>query len=122
VRYDTTAAFDTASSWVAFDMATLNTLATGFTGAIFDGRYVYYVPRQFGGAGLVVRYDTHASFALASAWTTFDTHGVDVNAGGFMGAIFDGEFVYFVPGPGHVIVRFDTGTMIHPPENGGSFF
>jgi hypothetical protein len=122
VRYDTTAAFGSASSWEAFNMETLSTLATGFTGAIFDGRYVYYVPRQFGGDGLVVRYDTHTGFTLASSWTTFDTHDVNVNAGGFMGAIFDGEFVYFVPGPGHLIVRFDTGTRIQPPENGGSFF
>jgi len=122
VRYDTQAPFDIVSSWESFDMETLNTLATGFTGAIFDGRYVYFVPRQFGGDGLVVQYDTQASFTLASSWSTFDTHAVNVDAGGFMGAIFDGEFVYFVPGPGHVIVRFDTTALIQPPESGGSFF
>jgi hypothetical protein len=122
VRYDTQGPFGTASSWASFDMETLSTLATGFTGAVFDGRYMYFVPHGSGGAGLLARYDTFGAFTLAASWDTFDVHGVDVNAGGFLGAIFDGEFVYLVPGAGHVTVRFDTGQGIKPPERGGSFF
>jgi hypothetical protein len=122
VRYDTQAVFGAVSSWETFDAQTLSAQAAGFSGASFDGRYVYFSPHGFGNVGLVVRYDTQATFALASSWSTFDTHAVDVNAGGFMGAIFDGAFVYFVPGAGHVLVRFDARPPSKPPENGGSFF
>ena len=58
VRYDTTLAFATKSSWSAFDATTVNAAAKGFAGAAFDGRYVYFVP--YGNAtrsGVVLRFD-----------------------------------------------------------------
>jgi hypothetical protein len=47
VRFDTTAGpngFTQASSWSSFDTGTLSSNATGFFGAVFDGRYLYLVP------------------------------------------------------------------------------
>ena len=44
-RYDTTAPFTTSSSYATFDTkAFVSSNSTGFTGGVFDGRYVYYAP------------------------------------------------------------------------------
>ena len=39
VRYDTQAAYGTASSWSTFDVASVDPKAKGFNGAQYDGRY-----------------------------------------------------------------------------------
>ena len=44
VRYDTQANFITSTAWSSFDLAALNPGAVGYAGAVFDGRYVYFVP------------------------------------------------------------------------------
>jgi hypothetical protein len=129
-RYDTTAAFVLKGSWSTFDTTPLG--GQGFSGAVYDGsRYVYFVPYQVhsvdGGlvnSGLVVRYDTHAAFASASAWSVFDTTTLGVAAGAtppsaFHGAVFDGQYIYFVPSGSMSnrtgrVARFDTT----PPEAG----
>ncbi len=60
LRYDTKAtAADAFTSvlplaWSLFDVKSLG-VPGGFSGAVFDGRYVYFVPTQ----SKVVRYDTH---------------------------------------------------------------
>lgn len=113
VRYDTTAAFVTSSSWTTFDTTTLDPLAKGFVGGAFDGRYLYLVPYVTGVAifgSIVARYDTQAGFTSAAAWSLFDTHTVDPGAAGFIGGAFDGRYVYCVPyaaGSGR-IVRHDS--------------
>jgi hypothetical protein len=65
-RFDTTyAALDADGAWSSFDMATLlcgsadaACAAPGgshqFFGCVFDGRYVYFIPR---GGGVLVRFD-----------------------------------------------------------------
>ena len=54
----------------------------GFAGAVFDGRYIYFVPLDSvgGGAGYngeVIRYDTQSDFLQASSWSAYDSavHG-----------------------------------------------
>lgn len=62
VRYDTQAPHDAPASWSTFDVATLNPAATNFTGALFDGRWVYFIPKRATGA--IVRFDTGGAGAL----------------------------------------------------------
>jgi hypothetical protein len=114
-RYDTQATFTTLSSWSTFDTTTTPGAAKGFLGATFDGRYVYFVPNYDGTAynGVVARYDTKATFALASSWATFDVSTVTALAKGFFGAAFDGRYVYLVPyfnGTAYhgLVARYDT--------------
>lgn len=114
VRFDTHAAFDVASSYQAFDLATVDPNARGFFGGVFDGKYVYLVPYIPASArsGLVVRFDIAAPFAAATSWQTFDTTTVDPGAKGFCGGAFDGRYVYLVPGnddqPDGILARYDT--------------
>ncbi len=104
-------ALDDRSKWSTFDTTTVSATATGFQGAAFDGRYLYFVPNSnLGGLdGVVVRYDTQAVFTTAESWSTFDMSTVDAGAKGFLGAAFDGRYVYFVPGGANTLVgRLDT--------------
>jgi hypothetical protein len=114
VRYDTATSFPTATAWTPFDMTTINASAEGFTGATFDGRYVYFVPRN---RTVVARLDTQAtSFDSKSSWATYDLSTVtpaDAGAPSFAGGAFDGRFVYFIPGvtgtqPLGNVVRYDS--------------
>ena len=116
-RYDTTADFSTAGSWTVYDVSAVDTNAGGFEGAVFDGRYIYFVPlsdASYNTSGHVTRYDTTADFSTAGSWTVYDVTAVDSEALGFEGAVFDGRYVYFVPNwdsgwdnNGHV-TRYDT--------------
>ncbi len=95
LRYDTQATFASTSSWSSFDVTTVNAHAGGYRGAVFDGRYVYFVP--FGRYAIVARFDTQAAFTSAAAWSSFDVASVDAQLVGFTGATFDGRYVYLVP-------------------------
>jgi hypothetical protein len=125
VRYDPQAPFGTSASWSIFDVSTVNPSAKGFAGAAFDGRYVYFVPNNSSKPdGLVARYDTQATFGAAGSWSTFDmtTAGADATTG-FLGAGFDGRYVYLNSGGG--VARFDAKTppsMPTLPGFSGSFF
>jgi hypothetical protein len=64
-------------------------------GAIFDGRYVYYVPYA---NSVAVRYDTRGEFSDPACWTAYDagnTSGLDTR--GYDGAAFDGKYIYYIP-------------------------
>lgn len=122
--FDTAADFRSASSWRTFDLTTVKTTAQGFTGALYDGRYIYYLPSdnsatadtEAGGVfystpdGVVVRYDTSVGFESRSAYETFDTAKLDHNAVGFVGGAFDGRYIYMAPYYANtgVVPRFDT--------------
>lgn len=123
-RYDTTASFTDPSSWSSFDPSTAIPLAKGFRGAAFDGRYLYLVPYMNPSAmntdGLVVRYDTSATFTDVASWSSFDTTTLNPNAKGYYGAAFDGRHVYFVPTDG-VVARFDTTGVFDSPDAWSTF-
>ncbi len=132
VRFDTTGSFTNAGSWSSFDVAPLNPAAKGFAGAAFDGRFVYFVPYAVNAPtqgtlvfdGVVVRYDTTASFGSAASWSTFDTAQLMGAPQGFFGAVFDGEYLYLIPSGSTVAVRFDAKTprsMPALPQFQGSF-
>jgi hypothetical protein len=111
--------FDDVASWAAFDAGDhgVGTDPDGYWSAVFDGRYVYFVPDDNGIAkhGEVLRYDTKEEFAAADSWATYDpgADGVGVDPDGFREGVFDGRFVYFVPadngsGAHGEVLRYDT--------------
>jgi hypothetical protein len=100
LRYDTTGDFNEVSSWITFDAGEhgVGTDPDGYAGAVFDGCYVYFVPHRNGSDyhGEVLRYDTTRDFVETSSWITFDAgeHGVGTDPDGYLGAVFDGRYVY----------------------------
>ncbi len=119
VRLDTTAPFDSSSSWTTFapGAAGLGAGAVGFSAASFDGRSIYLVQGRDGSgpAGRVVRYDTRASFGSVSSWSLFDpvAAGVGTEPDGARSAVFDGRYLYVGHGNGSSgfsgeVLRLDT--------------
>jgi hypothetical protein len=98
-RFDTRGPFTAPTSWSAFQMSSVNPGPLGFATGIFDGRYVYLVPNgQLNNwSGLISRFDTTASFALAGSYATFDVASVESDLRGFFGGAFDGRYVYLAP-------------------------
>lgn len=103
LRYDTSGVFNSASSWTTFLVtdAGASTNTFGYHGAVFNGRYVFFVPIAESSCqyeGQVLRYDTHADFSLSSSWSVYDAADDAVASdGGFFGGVFDGQFVYYTP-------------------------
>jgi len=119
LRYDQTEAFTSPASWSTCDPGLLGIGIDpdGYSDAVFDGRYVYFAPFDNGGArhGEVLRYDTTGDFAAAGSWATFDAgdHGVGSDPDGYIGAVFDGRYVLFVPHSNGTenhgeVLRYDT--------------
>jgi len=114
LRYDTDGSFDISSSWLTHDPGTLG----GYEGAVFDGRYIYFVPHWdevVGSHGEVLRYDTTNGFNDLDSWTAYDPgdDGLGTDPDGYVDAIFDGRYIYFGPnynGPGFhgEVLRYDT--------------
>jgi hypothetical protein len=109
VRYDTSMPIANPMSWEAFTAATLSGFGSSdsFFGAAFDGRYVYCLPYA---STKLLRYDTTTKFGSASSWQVLDLTAVTstVGVGGYQSAVYDGEYLYLVPDPGHSIaLRFD---------------
>ena|GEM_PF-272232 len=115
LRYDTQRDFKNLTSWEAYDAGNTSGLNTkGYYGAVFDGNYVYFVPR-FDGVGYhsrVLRYDTRKAFSRSSSWEAYDA-GLPIS---YQSAAFDGRYIYFAPGSGQdkekghsgKILRYDT--------------
>jgi hypothetical protein len=131
LRYDTTASFTLASSWVTYDASNTNGAGSnkGFEGGVFDGRYIYFVP-NYNGVGMtgeVLRYDTRASFTLAGSWTSYNAGNTDGTGGntGFVGAVFDGRYVYFSPSYNGAddgeVLRYDTTASFTAPGSWVSY-
>jgi hypothetical protein len=122
LRYDRRGAFDVVSSWATYTPAAngVGNIAKGFEDAVFDGRYLYFVPSYSGTGsnayhGEVLRYDTLAPFQTASSWAAFDpgSNGVGLDPDGYNGGTFDGRFIYFAPtnngtGPHGEVLMYDT--------------
>jgi hypothetical protein len=121
LRHDTTAAFDEASSWARFDAAALiDDRCRCYDGAVYDGRYVYFVPLE---GGNVLRFDTSGDFSDPRDWESFDRrslHGADAN-GANVGAIFDGRYVYLTPYAHSTVVRYDTTTSFSDSSSWSTF-
>jgi hypothetical protein len=133
LRYDTTGDFADSSSWDAFNASRTDGLATeGYHGAAFDGRRVIFVPYQ--GAsfhGRVLAYDVAGEFESTRSWSALDAAVTDgLATQGYVGAAFDGRYVYFAPyrlpggaAPFHGnVLRFDARLPreLPPTTQGGS--
>jgi hypothetical protein len=103
-------AMTTAACWTTYDVTDAVGAIPGASGGTFDGRYVYFAPS---GPGSIFRYDTTAAFDATASWSAFDPskQGGDAAAysDSYAGAIFDGQYVYFVPGDTvPAFLRYDT--------------
>jgi hypothetical protein len=115
-RLDTTAGpFGSVSSWSAHDLTRIFAADAGtpqYAGAAFDGRFVYLIPVGDGFDSLT-RYDTLSPFTADCGWSTFDLTQLAANDAGaplYVGAIFDGQYLYLVPDGSYPIVRFNAKT------------
>jgi len=105
LRYDTRADFKTAGSWSAADVPYVDGLTTkGYVGAVFDGRYVFFIPYQQDASPYgvyhanVLRYDTAGTFKEPASWSAFDAGGIDgIKTKGMKYGCFAGTYVYLVP-------------------------
>jgi hypothetical protein len=119
VRHDRRCAFDDPDAWESFDLVPVGDgkgkLAKGFCGGVFDGRYVYVIPRDADTTmnsvhGSLVRYDTEQPFLEPTSYVIADLSTiVDPGARGYCGGIFDGRYVYLVPNRlGAPALKYDT--------------
>jgi hypothetical protein len=109
LRYDTTTAFTSPSSYATFDLKDTGAPATiAFNGGTFDGRYVYLAPQGTNAfSGYAVRYDTQGAFSTASSYEAYDMEA-NGQGRGVRGAVFDGRYVYYVDWVSHGVTRYDT--------------
>lgn len=118
LRYDTKGEFKAETSWTAYDAGGTGGLDTrGYKMAVFDGRYVFFIPFRSGEFCHchVLRYDTKGEFKAASSWTAYDAGSTDgLTTKGYVGAAFDKRFLYLVPYSGDemnfhgAVLRYDS--------------
>lgn len=109
VRYDTQGEYADNASWRAFDTATLSPGAKGFRGALSAGGYTYLIPHYSTAlSGVVVRVQESEPFDAATSWGSFDLTALNAGAVGFIGAVFDGRYLYLVPYASSFVARYDT--------------
>jgi hypothetical protein len=111
-RYDSKAPYTMAGSWAGYNATSVNMGAQGFSGEAFDGQYIYFAPDFAGSSAassLVARFDTKLGFAGgSSSWLFFDAVQISPLTAGFIGAVFDGRYVTFVPNATTVALQYDT--------------
>lgn len=104
IRYNTNMPYISKESWEVYDASNIgNENTVGYKGAVYDGRYIYYVPFREkesldGQHCKVLRYDTLAPFDEKNSWTVYDASNTDgLSTVGYVGAEFDGHYIYFIP-------------------------
>jgi hypothetical protein len=117
LRYDTHLPYDDDASWVVYDAEHEDGFSgiRGLEGAVFDGKYVYFVPLHHEGIywAKVLRYDISKEFTDPDSWEVFNAESLDPEGtmAGFVGATFDGKNIYFIPNPFSThgkVLRFNT--------------
>lgn len=82
------------------DLTQFNSDSKGFSGASFDGRYLYLVPLSNGKGvfhGTIARFDSLGNFSESSSWSFFDSASLNGYSRGFVDSCFDGQFLYLIP-------------------------
>ena len=111
LRFDRQGIFTAAGDWDQMNMSTAQggaELNAAYTGASFDGRYVYFVPQD---SDTFVRFDTQGVFTAAGDWSQMNMSTAQGGAeldDAYIGASFDGRYVYFCPYDSDTFVRLDT--------------
>ena len=106
-------ALDDAQRWSFFDVQGVGGFVP-YSGVVFDGRYLYFVPNQ--AQPNVLRYDTHGDFNDTASWTYYAPMAALEASGGapsgaypYLGGAFDGRYVYFAPfGTNTYTLQYDT--------------
>ncbi len=121
---------DTLNTFEAYDAGETDGLdTTGFLGAVFDGRYLYFAPQHNTQRrhGCVLRYDTHLPFKNKNSWQAYNAEETSgLVARGYYGAVFDGVFIYFTPRMDgktyHTrILRYDTRLPFQQKESWSAY-
>jgi hypothetical protein len=123
-RFDTRADFEAREGWTFFDLTGVHPELRGLTGVTFDGTYLYYTPYNEATGHHVARYDPRLPFTENSAWVTFDVALVDAKCKAFQGGVFDGRYLYYVPGAlgvGSMLARYDTTAAFAAPTSWSTF-
>jgi hypothetical protein len=122
-RYDTQAPFTAGASWSTFDTRPLNPSSISpfrFVAAVFDGRFVYFVPTN---GVTLLRLDSQGDFTSASSWKAQDLYDIteEIISSTHDGVAFDGRYLYIT---GREILRFDARAAGPLPAavKGGSFY
>jgi len=112
LRYDTTQDFESNSAWTYMRLKNLGSADfEGYSGAIFDNRYVYFIPESTnkGPQSNFIRYDTQNDFESVDSWAYFNPNSDPSNQIAYTDAEFDGHYLYFSPfNPKANILRYDT--------------
>lgn len=111
VRFDTTGVFTDfeSSAWETLAMSSglgATELDVAFIGVTFDGRYVYYPAIN---SDTHVRFDSTKPFTDITAWqqvSIASAQGAAVLDLAYNQAIFDGQYVYYVPRDSDTFIRF----------------
>ena len=131
LRYDTHCDFTNANGWASFDASETGGLkCSGYAGAAFDGRFVYYVPsgEPWDHHGNALAYDTQKPFVDSNSWMAVSlTNLLGAGTSAFYGAVYDGTYLYYAPmkgSPAGRVVRYKTKMPCGIPGTipGGSFF
>jgi hypothetical protein len=109
-RFRSDAGFVATASWATFDLTSVNGDADGYVGGAFDGQYIYFAPH---GNGIAIRLNVAAPYASVGSWATYDVTrigGTDAGTADYIGAGYDGRFVYYVPSVAGLarVLRYDT--------------
>jgi hypothetical protein len=129
-RYDTQASFEAPAAWSTFNVAPVAASdVASFQGAVFDGRYVYFIPdtdERDALGGKVLRYDSQSPFDAAASWSMFDTVRVNPKAQTFSGGAFDGRYLYMAPaatkeGARGFAARYDTQASFEQTSSWSAF-
>ena len=117
-RFDTSAPFTSSSSYSTFNLANIYSNYVGYSSAVFDGRYIYYIPYQYDNITYnpyLIQYDTQGDgMQYERSYRIFDLMLLNNDCKGYMGGNFDGRYLYLIPYKQTTavysgkIVRYDT--------------
>jgi hypothetical protein len=116
VRGDAVNGFASGPNAGTMSLSTIVSSAVGFAGTAFDGRYVYVAENDSDTLGMVARYDPSSAFGAASSWKLFATMPLAGTEMDFSGAVFDGRYIYFIPGIYGLLARYDTTLALDAPS------
>ncbi len=112
VQYNTALGFEDPTAWTTFDptIGAGLSMAAGYGGGTFDGRFLYFVPDD---STYGQKFDSHADFSNPQSWAAHNVVGGAGGGPGFFGAAYDGRYVYLAPGtlaPDAlgILLRYDT--------------
>ena len=123
------APLESLDTFSAYDAGQTDGLdCTGYYGAVFEGRHVYFCPIRSNVSrssvhGHVLRYDTQGPFDDPRSWEAYDARGTDgLDTVCYYGGAFDGRYVIFVPrddGKGYHsrVLRYDTHGDFRSPSS-----